>query len=202
MKIIPFPGARAAQSASANAGTSSESAQAATPATAPGKRRDPREESTSRRKYMLAKVHVAKKQLGLTDEEYRAVLHGQYGKSSAKDLSVPQLHGLLICFQKLGWQAKRGAAKRGARRDPGVAALLAGDAANLGREALMEKIEALLAEKGRVEGTHMPWAYAMGILKQQTKGAIRDFRQATPNQLRDVMLALLRDAQRKGRKTR
>ncbi|HEU6435846.1 MAG TPA: phage protein GemA/Gp16 family protein [Nitratidesulfovibrio sp.] len=151
---------------------------------------------------MVTKAQIARRQLGLKDSEYYAILDARYGVESSTKLSVPQLHDLLLYFQTLGWQAKRGSAKRGARRDPGVAALLAGDAASLGREALMEKIEALLAEKGRVEGTHMPWAYAMGILKQQTKGAIRDFRQASPDQLRDVMLALLRDAKRKGRKTR
>ncbi|KAF5050853.1 hypothetical protein DSECCO2_425100 [anaerobic digester metagenome] len=196
-RIIQFPVPSATQPMQDSPQTESLVA-----ATVARKRRELREESKARRGYMLAKVHIAKAQLGLTDEEYRAVLHGQYGKNSAKDLSVVQLHGLLIYFQKLGWQGRRGSAKRGARRDPGVAALLAGDVANLGREALMEKIEALLAEKGRVEGTHMPWNYAMGILKQQTKGAIRDFRQASPDQLRDVMLALLRDAQRKGRRTR
>lgn len=157
-------------------------------------------EKEERRKHMLAKVHVAKKQLGLKDEEYRAILDGQYGVESAKELSVPQLHGLLIYFSRLGFTPKRGSAKRGAKRNwKTTPALLAGDHTDLDRDGLMSKIEALLAEKGRVEGTHVPWGYATAILKRQTGNVIRCFEHAQPEQLRDVMLALMRDAKRKGR---
>ena len=64
----------------------------------------------------------------------------------------------------------------------------------------MDKIEALLAEKGRVEGTHMPWAYAVAVLKKQSGGVTRCFEHATPEQLRGVIAALTRDARRKGRR--
>ena len=65
----------------------------------------------------------------------------------------------------------------------------------------MQKIEALLAEKGRVEGTDMPWAYAVGILKRQTRGEITSFQSPdlTDEALNGVIAALSRDADRKGR---
>jgi hypothetical protein len=65
----------------------------------------------------------------------------------------------------------------------------------------MRKIEALLAEKGRVEGTDMPWAYAVGILKKHSNGVTRCFEHATPEQLRAVIAALMKDAKRHGRRT-
>lgn len=157
-------------------------------------------EKEERRKHLLAKIHVAKFQMGMKDEEYRAILEGQYGVESAADLELKQMHGLLIYFSRLGWKPKRGSAKRGAKRGwKTTPALLVGDHTDLDRDGLMSKIEALLAEKGRVEGTHVPWGYAIAILKRQTGGVIRCFEHAQPEQLRDVMLALMRDAKRKGR---
>jgi hypothetical protein len=66
----------------------------------------------------------------------------------------------------------------------------------------MKKIEALLAEKGKVEGKDMPWGYAVGILKRQTGGRATQFSAATPAELKGVIAALYRDAARKGRRVR
>ena len=71
---------------------------------------------------------------------------------------------------------------------------------NLGREPLMKKIEAQLTEKGRAEGTDVPWGYAVAILKRQSGGVTRCFEHATPEQLRGVIAALTRDARRNGRR--
>ena len=67
------------------------------------------------------------------------------------------------------------------------------------RDRYMKKIEALLAEKGRAEGTHMPWGYAVGILKRLTGGAVKSLDQADEMLLAKVIAALTYDARRKGR---
>ncbi len=65
---------------------------------------------------MLAKVHIAKKELGLDDETYRAVLVRVTGKTSSKGLSDRQLDAVLVEFKRLGWAAKKAATQRAYRR--------------------------------------------------------------------------------------
>lgn len=152
------------------------------------------------RKSLLAKVHVAKKQLGLTEDEYRAMLDGHFSVDSAAHLNEEGLRRLVFIMQSYGFQPRRGHARRGESRKGTVPATLARDDAGLGRERSMRKIEALLAEKGRVEGTDMPWAYAVSILKRQSGGVTKCFEHATPDQLRGVISALARDARRHERR--
>ena len=52
----------------------------------------------------IAKVHVAKKQLGLDDEAYRAVLRRVTGRDSAAELSEVQLGSVIREFVRLGWK--------------------------------------------------------------------------------------------------
>ena len=159
-------------------------------------------ERQERRKAMLAKVHIARNQQGMSEDDYRAMLDARYSVTSARDLTDRQLHDLLLYMQQLGAVFTRGSARKRsgkANRKREIPAALTHDDAELGREAYLKKIEALLAEKGRAEGTHMPWAYAVGILKQQTGGAIKSLDQADVLQLRNVIAALVYDARRKGR---
>lgn len=152
------------------------------------------------RKALLAKIHVAKAQLGLTDAEYRSLLDGHFGAASAADLDLVELKRMVLVMQEYGFVPARGRARRGSSRKREIPATLAPGADDiLGREPLMRKIEALLAEKGRCEGTEVPWAYAVGILKRQSGGVTRCFEHATPEQLRGVIAALTGDAKRKGR---
>lgn len=151
------------------------------------------------RKSLLAKIHVAKKQLGLTDDEYRAMLDGNFGVDSAAHLDEQGLQRMIFVLQSYGFAPRRGHARRGESRKR-LPATLATDDAGLGRKKLMAKIEAQLAEKGRVEGTDMPWAYAVSILKRQSGGVTRCFEHATPDQLRGVISALARDARRHDRR--
>lgn len=150
------------------------------------------------RKALLAKIHVAKKQLGLTEEEYRALLDGHFGAASAGDLGLTDLKRLVLVMADYGFKPTKGHARRGVSRKKSIPATLEQD--DLGREPLMKKIEAQLAEKGRSEGTDMPWGYAVAILKRQSGGVTRCFEHATPEQLRGVIAALTRDAQRNGRR--
>jgi hypothetical protein len=59
---------------------------------------------------MLAKVHIAKKELGLDDETYRDVLVRVTGKTSSKGLSDRQLDAVLVEFRRLGWVPKKATA--------------------------------------------------------------------------------------------
>ncbi|MDR1359473.1 MAG: regulatory protein GemA [Deltaproteobacteria bacterium] len=150
------------------------------------------------RKMLLAKIHIARKDLekkleGWSEDVYRFALGDKFGTDSAKDLSNGQLHETLLWLSSLGWQARPGRQRRAAPR------ALEFDEANLGREALLSKIEAQLAEKGRVEGTDVPWGYAVAILKRQSGGVSRSLDQAEESQLRGVLMALWKDARRKGR---
>lgn len=56
----------------------------------------------------LAKIHIAKKELGLTDDEYRDILRSRFGKTkdSAAKLTPGQAFSLLNHFQRLGWKPK------------------------------------------------------------------------------------------------
>ena len=170
------------------------------------KRGGPDEEQ---RKPMLAKIHVAKKQLGLKEEEYRDMLRGNFGVDSSAYLSMEQLRAFLGLLAGVGFKArKRGDApdilSKAAGPD-GETALSPGERERVeeyersSRVRLLKKIEALLAEKGRVEGTDVPWGYAVAILKRQTDGATTSLAGATAAELRGVVTALVRDAKRKGR---
>lgn len=55
------------------------------------------------RRAMLAKVHLAKKELCLDDEVYRSVLERVTGHRSAASLSDRQLDQALREFRRLGW---------------------------------------------------------------------------------------------------
>ncbi len=68
------------------------------------------------RRGMLAKVHIAKHQLGLADDDYVAVLIRETGHGSAKDCSQAELEKVLRAFERQGFKTKARApgAKRGA----------------------------------------------------------------------------------------
>ncbi|PKN07602.1 MAG: regulatory protein GemA [Deltaproteobacteria bacterium HGW-Deltaproteobacteria-8] len=151
------------------------------------------------RKSLLAKVHIAKAQLQLTDDAYRAVL-ARHGVESSKELDTKGLEKLLDHFAKLGWQAKAARTRKGDKH--GAPANLGrglgkGNAKPYDRSALMTKIEALLAEKGTEQGKHVPWDYAKAILKRMYK--LDRLEWATPEQLRGVMVALMQGGRRKRR---
>jgi phage gp16-like protein len=60
----------------------------------------------SNRRAMLAKIHVARKQLGWDEPTYRDVLRRVTGADSAASLTAPQLDAVLTECRRLGWQAK------------------------------------------------------------------------------------------------
>jgi phage gp16-like protein len=57
------------------------------------------------RNKLIAKVHIAKAQLGWDDDTYRETLARVTGKSSAKDLNIKELEAVLKAFAKSGFKA-------------------------------------------------------------------------------------------------
>lgn len=55
---------------------------------------------------MLAKIHIAKKELRLQDGEYRALLQRVAKVESAKDLSDRAAAAVIAEFKRLGWAPK------------------------------------------------------------------------------------------------
>lgn len=60
----------------------------------------------------LAKIHIAKKDLGLDDETYRDVLWTICRARTSADLDSYKRHKLITHFRSLGWKAQRSNKKR------------------------------------------------------------------------------------------
>ncbi len=52
----------------------------------------------------LALIHIAKKELNLTDDYYRMMLQRVGGVDSSKDLNYPGFRKLMRLFRDLGWK--------------------------------------------------------------------------------------------------
>lgn len=143
------------------------------------------------RKGLLAKVHIAKKQLGLRDEDWRAILEARFEVDSSARLSLGQLENLVSYLERCGWKPTTRRKVFDRHGKPHVATH---DDTGMGREGQMRKIEALLAELGQAEGHYMPWDYAAAILKHQT--GLTRLEYADPIQLKGVIAALSRNITR------
>lgn len=172
----------------------------------PARRKRGRTQEEEERKAMLAKIHIALGELykraktdpdlaGFCEDVYRYKMREDYGKASAADLDSIELHQMLLWLASLGWKARR-------KRGKDAPSTMYYDPTPLNREGKLEKIEAMLTEKGRVEGTDVPWGYAVSILKRQSGGLTKTFDAASLEQLDSVIAALWRDAKRKGRRVR
>ena len=65
------------------------------------------------RKTTLAKIHIAKKQLGLDDDTYRHMLRQLTKKDSCSKMDIGELFQVLKHLENCGFKAKRPAKKRG-----------------------------------------------------------------------------------------
>lgn len=67
------------------------------------------------RRKLLARIHIGKKELGMDDGAYRALLNYATGKDSCKAMSQAQLYRVLTCLDELkGQQAKKEAQHKAA----------------------------------------------------------------------------------------
>jgi phage gp16-like protein len=134
-----------------------------------------------RRKRDLAKIHVAKKQLGLDDDSYRQIILRLTGgiHDSAAPLNVAQRRLLLAEFQRLGWKPQ---AKTEATTSLPVIA-------RQSAQKMLWKIGQLLGERG--------WPYADGMVRHMFQ--IDSVRFATDQQLHKLIAALEIDQKRRQR---
>jgi len=83
------------------------------------------------RRALLAKVHIAKKELGLDDGVYRMILQEEFGADSSSKLTVRELEQLVARFERRGWQSRPSNRAGEAQAD-----------------ALRERASAIMAEAG------------------------------------------------------
>lgn len=126
-----------------------------------------------RRNADLAKIHIARKQLGMDEDTYRAVLWTVARVRSAKDLDDAGRHAVLDHLRARGFKARR-------RRDPG----------NVRHGDLIAKIEAQLASMG------LEWAYVDGIARRMFK--VDSVRFCKHDQLRKLVAALAYEQEKRG----
>lgn len=131
------------------------------------------------RRRELAAIHVAKAQLGLDDETYRAILWSVARVHSAADLDHAGRHAVLDHLRARGFGRPQ--------RTP-----LHGRPHNINSEdrgPLLRKIQALLADAAR------PWAYAHGMARRMFR--VEDCAFCNPDQLGRIVAALCYDQKRR-----
>jgi phage gp16-like protein len=143
---------------------------------------------TEHRKKDLAKIHIAKKQLGLDEPTYRAMLQMVAGVESAADLDGKGRRKVLSHLSRAGFKTRSGKAAPKYPGRPDFEALK-----GTGKRAMMGKIEAYLAEAKR------SWNYVHGIALQMFD--VDRVQWCTPDQLHRIISALEYDARRHGRFT-
>jgi phage gp16-like protein len=130
----------------------------------------------------LAKIHIARKQLDVADDIYRAKLQEVGGVTSSKDLSILGRAKLLAWFESKGFKgtAAKTDAKRPKRPTPAPE-----------NAPLCKKIRAQLISLGR-----LPDAYADGISKKAFN--VDFYEWCTPDQLRKLSVMLAFEQKRQG----
>jgi phage gp16-like protein len=120
----------------------------------------------------IALVHVAKSQLGLTEDEYRGVL-SSIGVSSSKELDYRKFGDLMNQFRARGFKPLSGSKKA------------AGMQSDLPKEKqpMLSKIGAILVE------LEMPWKYADRVAKKMF--GVDSLRWCTRDQTWKVLQALI-----------
>ena len=127
----------------------------------------------------LAKIHIAKKELQMADDTYRALLRAIGGVDSASQLDFTGRKRLLEHFKGCGWNGNTGG-KRPRRPTPSEAAA-----------PLCRKIRAQLISLGNLHDS-----YADGIAKQMFN--VQFYEWCQPDQLHAIVAALGKEQARKG----
>jgi phage gp16-like protein len=102
------------------------------------------------RKSLLARIHIAKKQLKLDEDMYREMLVQVTSKKSCADMHISDLYLVIKRLQQAGFKAKK--RDHGKKPNP-----------NKSQAAMMGKVEALLADN------NLPWNYAHAMAKRMFK---------------------------------
>ncbi|EBD7339465.1 regulatory protein GemA [Salmonella enterica] len=128
---------------------------------------------------LIKAIKTGQSFLGWDDATYRGVLYRLTGKRSSTTCSIRELEDVKEYMHSQGFPRK---APKGKGRRPNVANR---------RKAILAKIEALLAEGG------LSWAYAEGIASHMYRQHVIEW--LDDDQLHGVMVALIKQARRKGR---
>lgn len=136
----------------------------------------------------LAKIHIAKKDLGLSDEEYRDVISSVApGKTSSAKLNTKERLALLERFGELGFKGKSKPKRRSRKQTPSYPGRPQNMDRGGSRANYMSKIEAYLAQRG------LPWSYADSMAKRICRNAdgqpIERVALCPPDQLRKLVAA-------------
>lgn len=134
---------------------------------------------TPKAKKMIGAIKAGQTFLGWDDATYRATLNRLTGKTSATRCSLDELQTIKEYMHTAGFPRQP---RRHGRR-PSVAS---------SREAMLSKIEALLADAGR------PWDYAISMAKRMFNRERVDW--LTTEELTKLMQALIIDAKRRGKR--
>lgn len=140
---------------------------------------------TDRRRRDLAKIHLAKKQLGMDDDTYRDMLWAVASVRSAGDLDYTGLQRVLAHMTATGFKA---ATPR--REHPGRPANINSE----DRGPLLRKIEALLTD------AHREWAYAHSLAEKMFHVKRLEF--CGVEELRKIVTALVIDQRRRSERVR
>ncbi|TAN50873.1 MAG: DUF1018 domain-containing protein [Methylococcaceae bacterium] len=138
------------------------------------------------RQSAIAKIHIAKTQVGMADTDYRALLRRVAQVDSSKKLNDAGIDKVLAEMARLGFQATRPA--RAGRKASG----------SEDKQPLLDKIDAMLAEAG------LSSRYADGIATQMFSPRGIDgkkppviHRTCDARQLRAIVTALDKQAKKK-----
>lgn len=120
------------------------------------------------RKMMIAKIQIAKKQLGFDDGDYRAVLERITGKTSTTVMTEAELGLVLDEFARLGWKPAPGKGKSSRRADHPAAKKARALWISLGLlGAIRNSSEAALESfaKRQLKGVRLQWADQQHVYK-------------------------------------
>ena len=126
---------------------------------------------------------MARKQLGLDEGTYRALLQRVGGRASSADMTPAQRNAVLQEFARLGF---KDAAATGRKR------VFAGKPKNVAAVPMLRKVEALLADNKRL------WSYAHAMAKRMFH--VNRIEWLHDDQLHKLVAALQADANRRGNK--
>jgi phage gp16-like protein len=135
-----------------------------------------------RRRAELAKIHIAKAEKGLSEDDYRLMLKNVAGVDSAADLDAKARRAVLDHLCGGDGRSKQ-------RPYPGKPRNMEVPE----RAALLDKIEAFLSDRG------LPWAYAAAMAKRMCKKDALEL--CGPEDLMKIVQAFAYDARRKGLRT-
>lgn len=140
-------------------------------------------QSESVRKRDLAKIHIAKKELGLDDEIYRDILEQIAGVRSSALLDEEGRISVIKRFKELGFKpaVNNNRGYRSVHKSARKSGMHMSTSAD--RTPLLSKIGAILADR------KLSWAYADGMAKKMF--GVDRVRWLHPDQLSKVAVALI-----------